>query len=207
MASSAGWAAAWVAEVARVVTADRERLTALDAAIGDADHGANLERGFAAVTSGSTAGGTAGEVLVGVGNTLISRVGGASGPLYGSAFRAMGKALEEPVTGTGFAAAFQAGVEAVGKLGRSAEGDKTMLDALLPASRALAGAVREGCDAREAFRRAAEAALAGARATIPLVARKGRASYLGARSAGHEDPGAASAALIVGALTAAGPAW
>ncbi|MEU7832999.1 dihydroxyacetone kinase subunit DhaL [Nonomuraea sp. NPDC049129] len=193
---------AWMEEVAEQVRVHRERLTALDAAIGDADHGANLDRGFTEVLkaladSPPTA---PGQVLVSAGTTLIRRVGGASGPLYGSAFRAMGKAMEAPVTQAGFAAAFEAGVVAVERLGKAAPGDKTMVDALAPASLALALAVRDGVAVREAFELAARAAEEGARATIPMQARKGRASYLGERSVGHEDPGAASSALIVSCL-------
>ncbi|MEV0344159.1 dihydroxyacetone kinase subunit DhaL [Nonomuraea sp. NPDC050680] len=198
---------AWLEEVAAQVRVHRERLTALDAAIGDADHGANLDRGFTEVLkaladSPPTA---PGQVLVSAGTTLIRRVGGASGPLYGSAFRAMGKAVEQPVTQAGFAAAFEAGVVAVERLGKAAPGDKTMVDALAPASLALALAVRDGVGIREAFELAARAAEEGARATIPMQARKGRASYLGERSVGHEDPGAASSALIVACLATVSP--
>ncbi|MEU7744757.1 dihydroxyacetone kinase subunit DhaL [Nonomuraea sp. NPDC049158] len=193
---------AWLEEVAEQVRAQRERLTALDAAIGDADHGANLDRGFTEVLKALADSPPAapGQVLVSAGTTLIRRVGGASGPLYGSAFRAMGKAMEAPVTQAGFAAAFEAGVVAVERLGKAAPGDKTMVDALAPASLALALAVRDGAGVREAFELAARAAEEGARATIPMPARKGRASYLGERSVGHEDPGAASSALIVACL-------
>ncbi|MEV6148967.1 dihydroxyacetone kinase subunit DhaL [Nonomuraea sp. NPDC052129] len=193
---------AWLEEVAEQVRVHRERLTALDAAIGDADHGANLDRGFTEVLKALAASPPTepGQVLVSAGTTLIRRVGGASGPLYGSAFRAMGKAMEAPVTQAGFAAAFEAGVVAVERLGKAAPGDKTMVDALAPASLALALAVRDEVGVREAFELAARAAEEGARATIPLQARKGRASYLGERSVGHEDPGAASSALIVACL-------
>ncbi|MFI6295043.1 dihydroxyacetone kinase subunit DhaL [Nonomuraea sp. NPDC050790] len=193
---------AWLQAAARAVAAGRERLTDLDAAIGDADHGANLDRGFTEVRQALDSG-AAGRPLGVAGMTLIRKVGGASGPLYGSFLRAMGGALGESFTLSEFAAAFQAGVSEVARLGKAAEGDKTMLDALLPAARALAEAVREGAQAREAFERAARAAGEGAWATVPLVARKGRASYLGERSAGHEDPGAASSALIVAALVTA----
>lgn len=190
---------AWIAEITRMIAVDRDRLTQLDAAIGDADHGTNLARGFTAV---ELSGSTPGEVLLNVGNTLIRRVGGASGPLYGSAFRAMGKALgDAPVVSLPeFALAFQAGVDAVARLGKAVEGDKTMLDALFPAARALSAAAADGVKDGEALERAARAAFEGSRETIPLQARKGRASYLGPRSVGHEDPGAASAALIVAAL-------
>jgi dihydroxyacetone kinase-like protein len=199
-----GFFVAWLRDVAEAVRLHRDRLTELDAAIGDADHGTNLDRGFTEVrkalddwppTSPVQAMLTAGE-------TLIRRVGGASGPLYGSAFRQFGKALQDPVTLPCFAAAFEAGVAAVERLGRAAPGDKTMIDALTPAARALAEAARDGAAPHEAFRRAAAAAADGSRATIPMRARKGRASYLGERSVGHEDPGAASAAVIVASLAA-----
>lgn len=192
---------AWVKEIARVLSVERDKLTRLDAAIGDADHGTNLDRGFSSARE-SLPDGPPGQVLAHVGTTLIRRVGGASGPLYGSAFRAMGKALgeAEEVTPAEFAAALQAGVDAVMRLGKAAEGDKTMVDALAPAARTLAQAMDEGAGQDDAFSRAARAAEEGARATIPLQARKGRASYLGPRSVGHQDPGATSAALIVAAL-------
>ncbi|WP_219465391.1 dihydroxyacetone kinase subunit DhaL [Nonomuraea rhizosphaerae] len=193
---------AWFEDVARTVRLHRDRLIELDAAIGDADHGANLDRGLSEVRAALAGWPPTSpiQVLVSAGTTLIRRVGGASGPLYGSLFRSMGKALEPPVTLAGFAAAFDAGVVAVERLGKAAPGDKTMVDALVPAARALALAVRDGVAAPEAFALAGRAAEDGARATVPLQARKGRASYLGGRSVGHEDPGAASSALIVGSL-------
>ncbi|MFG3439360.1 dihydroxyacetone kinase subunit DhaL [Nonomuraea sp. NPDC047897] len=197
-----GFFVTWLRVAATQIRQERGRLTELDAAIGDADHGTNLDRGFTEVCRAledwpPTA---PAQALLTAGTTLIRRVGGASGPLYGSAFRAMGKALQDPVTLPGFAAAFEAGVVAVERLGKAAPGDKTMVDALVPASRALTAAAREGLTPYEAFRRAAVAAGEGARATIPMRARKGRASYLGERSVGHEDPGAASTALILEAL-------
>ncbi|MEV0993988.1 dihydroxyacetone kinase subunit DhaL [Nonomuraea sp. NPDC050202] len=193
---------AWFEESARLVRADRDRLTRLDAAIGDADHGTNLDRGLTEVLKAlaDTAIESESQVLTTAGATLIRRVGGASGPLYGSLFRQMGKALETPVTLAGFAAAFEEGVVAVERLGKAALGDKTMVDALAPASRALALAVRDGVGVRQALDQAARAAADGAKATIPMQARKGRASYLGERSIGHEDPGAASATLFMTAL-------
>ncbi|MBB6552663.1 dihydroxyacetone kinase-like protein [Nonomuraea rubra] len=193
---------AWFEEAARLVRADRDRLTRLDAAIGDADHGTNLDRGLTEVLKAlaDTAIESEAQVLATAGATLIRRVGGASGPLYGSLFRQMGKALETPVTLAGFAAAFEEGVVAVERLGKAALGDKTMVDALAPASRALALAVRDGVGVREALDQAARAAADGSKATIPMQARKGRASYLGERSIGHEDPGAASSALFMAAL-------
>ncbi|WP_436756757.1 dihydroxyacetone kinase subunit DhaL [Streptosporangium sp. V21-05] len=201
---------AWIEETARTVAAEKERLTGLDAAIGDADHGANLDRGLTAVAAVLAAGepgtpgspGSPGSLLVLVGNTLIRKVGGASGPLYGTAFREAGKALGDTpeVSVAQLHAALEAGLAGVRKLGSAAEGDKTMVDALAPAVRALEQAVQDGKDTAEAIGAAAEAARTGAEATIPMQARKGRASYLGPRSVGHEDPGAASTALILSAL-------
>ncbi|NUP00006.1 MAG: dihydroxyacetone kinase subunit L [Nonomuraea sp.] len=207
-----GFFVAWLDEAARLVRRDRDRLIELDAAIGDADHGANLDRGFTEVAKAlaDRPPGSPGQALTEAGTALIRRVGGASGPLYGSMFRQMGRALEAmeaPVTLARFEAAFEAGVVALETLGKAALGDKTMVDALVPASRALALAVRDGIGAREAFERAAAAAAEGARETIPLQARKGRAGYLGERSIGHEDPGAASAALIMEALASVGDRW
>ncbi|MGS2640225.1 dihydroxyacetone kinase subunit DhaL [Streptosporangium sp. LJ11] len=198
--------AAWIEETARTVAAEKERLTGLDAAIGDADHGVNLDRGLTAVTT-ALAGkepGTPGSLLVLVGNTLIRKVGGASGPLYGTAFREAGKTLGDTpeVSVAQLHAALEAGLAGVRKLGSAAEGDKTMVDALAPAVRALEQAVQDGKDPAEAVGAAAAAARTGAEATIPMQARKGRASYLGPRSVGHEDPGAASTALILSALHA-----
>ncbi len=199
--------ARWMDEIARAVRAEKDRLTRLDAAIGDADHGANLDRGFDAVTTALAGSepGSPGALLGLVGNTLIRKVGGASGPLYGTAFREAGRALGDAprVSLPELAKALEAGLAGVQRLGSAAEGDKTMVDALAPAVRALLRAVREGAGRREALGAAASAALAGAEATIPLQARKGRASYLGPRSVGHEDPGAASSALVIGALRTA----
>ncbi|TLF57912.1 dihydroxyacetone kinase subunit L, partial [Nonomuraea sp. KC401] len=170
---------AWFEEAARLVHRDRERLTRLDAAIGDADHGTNLDRGLTEVRKALTEWPPESpvQVLTSAGTALIRRVGGASGPLYGSVFRQMGKVLESPVTLAGFSAAFEEGVVAVERLGKAAPGDKTMVDALAPASRALALAVRDGVGVGEAFEQAARAAAEGAEATIPMQARKGRASY------------------------------
>jgi dihydroxyacetone kinase-like protein len=201
---------AWIEEIARLVAAEREHLTALDSAIGDADHGNNLDRGFKAALTALDARppGSPGAALTLLGATLIRKVGGASGPLYGTAFRQMGKALDDkPEAGLDeLAAALRAGLDAVRKLGSADEGDKTMVDALAPAVRALARAAEEGEETAKACAAAHRAAEDGARATIPLRARKGRASYLGERSIGHADPGAVSTALIFAALrtTAAG---
>ncbi|MER0444171.1 dihydroxyacetone kinase subunit DhaL [Streptomyces sp. Edi4] len=187
----------WMSATAVAVDRDEARLTDLDSAIGDADHGANLRRGFTAVAAAldKEPPGTPGAVLALAGRQLISTVGGASGPLYGTLLRRMGKELgdADEVTREQLARALGAGVAAVGLLGGAAAGDKTMLDALLPAVDALG----------ESFGAAADAAGAGAAATVPLRARKGRASYLGERSVGHQDPGAASAALLIGALVEA----
>ncbi|MFE6731666.1 dihydroxyacetone kinase subunit DhaL [Streptomyces californicus] len=184
----------WMTAAAASVDREADHLTDLDSAIGDADHGSNLQRGFAAVKAvlEKDAPATPGALLALAGRQLISTVGGASGPLYGTLLRRTGKALgDEPeVTQEQFAQAFAAGVAAVGQLGGAQAGDKTMLDALLPAAEALA----------LSFDGAADAARAGAEATVPMRARKGRASYLGERSIGHQDPGATSAALLVDAL-------
>ncbi|MFC4585658.1 dihydroxyacetone kinase subunit DhaL [Sphaerisporangium corydalis] len=198
---------AWIEEIARAVADGRDHLTRLDAAIGDADHGSNLDRGFTAVLAAlaATPPETPGAVLTLTGTTLIRKVGGASGPLYGTAFRRMGAALgqgDADVTLAGLAAALDEALAGVRKLGGATEGDKTMVDALGPATRALAEAADKGMDAEEALDAARDAAEEGARATIPLQARKGRASYLGERSVGHEDPGAASTALMFRALRA-----
>ncbi|MFF0502109.1 dihydroxyacetone kinase subunit DhaL [Streptomyces fimicarius] len=186
----------WLAAAAASVEREANHLTELDSAIGDADHGSNLQRGFTAVTAvlEKDAPATPGAVLALAGRQLISTVGGASGPLYGTLLRRTGKALgdADEVTQEQLAQAFAAGVAAVGQLGGAQAGDKTMLDALLPAAEALA----------TSFEGAANAARAGAEATVPLQARKGRASYLGERSIGHQDPGATSSALLVEALAA-----
>jgi phosphoenolpyruvate---glycerone phosphotransferase subunit DhaL len=195
---------AWIAAAARSVDEQRDHLTQLDAAIGDADHGINLARGFSAVLSAldSAAPATPGAVLTVTGSTLISKVGGASGPLYGVAFRRAGKALgvAPDVDLAGLAASLQAALAGVQQLGAAREGDKTMVDALAPATGAFSKAIAEGASPADALSALAQAAQAGAMATISMQALKGRASYLGPRSVGHEDPGAASTALILVAL-------
>ena len=195
---------AWIAEITAVVEEQRDHLTQLDAAIGDADHGINLTRGFTAVAAALEEQDTPtpGAVLKLTGTTLIATVGGASGPLYGTAFRRAAKALgDKPeVDLPTLAEALQAALEGVRKLGAASEGEKTMVDALAPAVAAFAKAVSDGADAATALSALTAAADAGAQATIDMQARKGRASYLGARSVGHEDPGAASSALILHAL-------
>ncbi|GLX99889.1 MULTISPECIES: dihydroxyacetone kinase subunit DhaL [Actinoplanes] len=197
-------ACAWLRATAGAVTAEADRLTRLDAAIGDGDHGVNLTRGFAAVISGldGTPPATVAEVLVKAGSTLISKVGGASGPLYGSALRALGKALPSGTTVTPeeLLTGLHAGLDAVRALGGAAPGDKTIVDAYAPALEAFAAAVAAGSGLAQATAAAARAAEEGAAATTAMTARKGRASYLGERSVGHQDPGATSTALIFRAL-------
>ncbi|WP_405833501.1 dihydroxyacetone kinase subunit DhaL [Streptomyces sp. NBC_01176] len=187
----------WMTATAASVDREAQRLTALDSPIGDADHGSNLQRGFTAVVNvlEKDAPDTPGAVLTLAGRQLISTVGGASGPLYGTLLRRTGKALGDTaeVSEEQFADALRAGVDAVMALGGAAPGDKTMIDALVPAVDALS----------DSFAAAATAAEEGAAATIPLQARKGRASYLGERSIGHQDPGATSSSLLIGALVEA----
>jgi dihydroxyacetone kinase-like protein len=196
---------AWLAEAGTVIVSQRDHLTQLDAAIGDADHGINLARGFSAIAVAldQAATPTPGSVLILAGSTLISKVGGASGPLYGMALRQAGKALGETADAglPELAASLEAALAGVQKLGAAREGEKTMVDALAPAVAALQKSVSDGADAADALAAAAAAATAGAQATISMQALKGRASYLGPRSVGHEDPGAASTAIIMGALS------
>ncbi|MEU6551399.1 dihydroxyacetone kinase subunit DhaL [Streptomyces sp. NPDC046915] len=190
----------WMTATAASVDREAERLTALDSPIGDADHGSNLQRGFTAVRAAleKEAPQTPGGVLTLAGRQLISTVGGASGPLYGTLLRRTGKALGDAaeVSEDEFAGALRAGVDGVMALGGAAPGDKTMIDALVPAVDALG----------DGFGAARSAAEEGAEATIPLQARKGRASYLGERSIGHQDPGATSSALLIAALVQAAEA-
>ena len=197
---------AWLAEAGTAIEAQRDHLTQLDAAIGDADHGINLARGFGAISAAldQAATPTPGSVLILAGSTLISKVGGASGPLYGMALRQAGKALGDAVDASlpEVAAGLEAALAGVQKLGAAREGEKTMVDALAPAVAALQKAIAEGSSSTAAALAAAAAAAAeGAQATISMQALKGRASYLGPRSVGHEDPGAASTAIIIGALS------
>jgi dihydroxyacetone kinase-like protein len=196
----------WVEDIARSIEDQRDFLTQLDAAIGDADHGVNMSRGFTAVTAklaeGAGDGLAPGPLLTLVGSTLVSTVGGASGPLYGTAFRRAGKALgdDADVDAAAFGGALRAGLEGIQQLGAAAEGDKTMVDALAPAVAAFEERVRDGASLADAATAAREAGEEGMRATVPLQARKGRASYLGPRSVGHQDPGATSTALVLAAL-------
>ncbi len=197
---------AWIVEAARLVVDNADHLTDLDAAIGDADHGINLRRGFQAAVAmlDETDPATPGAVLATVGRALISKTGGASGPLYGTAFRQAAKTLGEDadVSAVHLGAALQAALAGIQQLGAAAEGDKTMVDALGPAVGAYQAVIETGGDLAEATRAAADAAARGLQETVAMQARKGRASYLGARTVGHEDPGAASTVLILRALAA-----
>jgi dihydroxyacetone kinase-like protein len=195
----------WMSEAAEAIRAERDHLTQLDAAIGDGDHGVNMDRGFDAVGKALAAQDGSvppGRLLILAGKTLVSTVGGASGPLWGTAFRQAGRALgdREDLDGPGLVEALDAAVTGVVDLGAAAPGDKTMIDALAPALDALREAVERELPLAEAVAAAAGAAEEGARATVPMQARKGRASYLGERSIGHQDPGATSSALILRAL-------
>jgi dihydroxyacetone kinase-like protein len=229
----------WLRAFAAVVHEQRDFLTELDSAIGDADHGANMDRGMAAVVArleaqagavaeagsgtGSASGAGAGTgtasgaaagaegpggpaaVLKQTGMTLVSSVGGASGPLYGTLFLRMATAAGDvaELDGAALAKALRAGLEGVVARGRAESGDKTMFDALAPACDALEQALADGSRLAAALQSASAAADAGRDATIAMLARKGRASYLGERSVGHQDPGATSAALLVAAAARA----
>ena len=193
--------AAWVRRSAALIAEHAEELTELDAAIGDADHGANMKRGLAAAAEAVQAGGftSADALLKKVGTTLVSTVGGASGPLYGTLFLRAGGAVAglEALDAQALAGALEAGVGGIAARGRATTGEKTMLDAWSPALEALR---THPDDLAAGVAAAARAAAEGRDATKPMVATKGRASYLGERSAGHIDPGAASTALLLAAL-------
>ena len=194
---------AWLSAFRDAVHEHGDYLTELDSAIGDADHGANLIRGMDAVMAAvEQSPGSAGDLLKKVGMTLVTSVGGASGPLYGTFFlRAATAAGDATVLdGPALLAALRAGLEGIVARGKAEAGDKTMYDALAPAMGAFEGALASGAEPDVAARAAADAAAAGRDATEPMLALKGRASYLGERSVGHLDPGAASSALLVAAL-------
>jgi phosphoenolpyruvate---glycerone phosphotransferase subunit DhaL len=198
-------AVAWVRAIAASMDQHADHLTQLDAAIGDADHGHNMRRGFGrvlpALDSYPYPRATVGGVLVKTGTVLVTTMGGAAGPLYGSAFRAAGKRLNAPAAGPqALLMALSAALAAIRQLGGASPGDKTMVDAFTVGVDAFDDATWRGATLTAAAAKAAAAATAGARSTIPLHARKGRASYLGARSIGHQDPGATSTALIFDAL-------
>lgn len=201
----------WIRRFAEEVSKNKDLLTDLDSAIGDADHGTNMDRGMsatvAALDEASSQGRTfttAGALLKKVGMTLVSSIGGASGPLYGTFFLRMGTSAGdvEALDDAGFSAALAAGLAGVVARGKAELGDKTMCDALAPACAALDTSLAEGAGLGEALAVAATSADTGRDATIPMLARKGRASYLGERSIGHQDPGATSAALLVNAAAA-----
>jgi phosphoenolpyruvate---glycerone phosphotransferase subunit DhaL len=194
----------WFATSAASLREQRDYLTQLDAAIGDADHGTNMDRGFTALLEkldglDST---PPGKLLTTAGSTLVSTVGGASGPLWGTALRRAGRSLGagEEFDAEQLAAALEAALDGVIELGAAQEGDKTMVDALGPAVRALRAGLDSGSSVAEALTAARVAAEEGTKATVPLQAQKGRASYLGERSIGHQDPGATSTTLILAAL-------
>jgi phosphoenolpyruvate---glycerone phosphotransferase subunit DhaL len=203
MSASYGQVTDWIRRFAAEIAERKDELTKLDQAIGDGDHGTNMDRGMrkAVEKLDSVDGEDIGAALKAVGMALVSSVGGAGGPLYGTFFLQAGQSTagRSELDTDGFAAAVRAGVEGVQARGKAEPEDKTMVDALLPAAAALAG----GGDLGEASARAADAAEDGMRATTPLVARKGRASYLGERSRGHQDPGATSSALMMRAAAEA----
>jgi dihydroxyacetone kinase-like protein len=194
---------AWMREASAAVAAEADHLTQLDSAIGDGDHGINMTRGFRAVLQAvDGVEEPPGKQLILAGKTLVSKVGGASGPLWGTALRRAGRAVGSAgaLDGPQLVDALAAGLAGVVELGAAEPGDKTMVDALGPAVDALREAVEAGRPLEDALAAAADAADAGARATVPMQARKGRASYLGERSVGHQDPGATSTAVIMRAL-------
>lgn len=194
----------WIARFGAAVEDKRDWLTELDSAIGDADHGANMTRGMGAVAEKLDAGAPVNidDLLKTVGMTLVSSVGGASGPLYGTFFLRMGMSAGAVASldGAALATALRAGLEGIVARGKPEAGDKTLFDAMSPAVDAFESGLSSGASVTESARAAADAAAAGRDATLPLVARKGRASYLGERSAGHLDPGAASTAILFATL-------
>lgn len=198
------WAVAWTRRTAQVVLEQREALIELDRQIGDGDHGENLARGFTAVVAKLDAlqeqPADVGAVLKLVATTLMSTVGGAAGPLYGTAYLRAAKVTAVPaLDSAAVVAMLEAGLEGIVARGKASPGEKTMVDAWTPAVEAAVAAADNGASPAAVLAAAAEAARAGAEATTPLVATKGRASYLGERSAGHQDPGATSTALILDA--------
>ncbi len=197
----------WVRRFAHLVADNRDHLTELDAAIGDADHGSNMDRGMKAAVAAldESPPATAGALFSQVGMTLVSTVGGASGPLFGTLFLRIGSTLgdAETTAPAELAAALRAGLGGVVDRGKAGPGDKTMYDALAPAVDALDVALAEGAHLAGGLKHARDAAAAGRDATTPMLARKGRASYLGERSVGHQDPGATTVALLLEAATEA----
>jgi len=200
----ASLARGWLDRFGETLTASAAELTRLDSAIGDADHGTNMDRGFRAVRERvlTQDGFDLSTLFKQTGMTLIGTVGGAGGPLYGTIFLRMGQAAagKEGLTIEEVADALAGALEGVQQRGKAQPGDKTMVDALGPAIDALRSAAEAGSEAPAALRAAAHAAQQGAEATIPMQAKKGRASYLGERSIGHQDPGATSTALMIQSL-------
>jgi dihydroxyacetone kinase-like protein len=194
----------WMREINASVRVERDHLVQLDSAIGDGDHGTNMARGFDAVVQALAESGAVppGRLLILAGRTLVNTVGGASGPLWGSALRSGGRALgDQPSFEAGqLVDVLAAALASIKDLGTASLGDKTIVDALEPAVETLRARVAAGDTLAAALDEAAQAAEEGMRATIPIQARKGRASYLGERSVGHQDPGATSTALIIRAL-------
>jgi dihydroxyacetone kinase-like protein len=202
MSVDVAWAEAWIRTSARVLSEHRARLNTLDREIGDGDHGENMDRGFRAILpklDGLTDATTPADLLKVLASTLISTVGGAAGPLYGTAYLKAAGAVSgtAELDGDAVVALLTAGRDGIVLRGKAESGDKTMIDAWTPAVDAAAVALAAGAGADQILAAAADAAEAGAVATEPLVARKGRASYLGERAIGHRDPGAESTALIL----------
>lgn len=196
--------AAIIEGMAKKIEAEKDYLTQLDNEIGDGDHGINLARGFEAVEKKlpSLAGGDIGALLKGVGMQLVSTVGGASGPLYGTAFMKAGMACKglTELDGPAFVKAMEAAVDGIKMRGKATEGEKTMLDALCPALKVMQDEVAAGKSLKEALQDAAAAAEKGVECTKTIIATKGRASYLGERSLGHQDPGATSSLYLLQVL-------
>jgi phosphoenolpyruvate---glycerone phosphotransferase subunit DhaL len=208
MTLDVAWAIDWVRRSAATVKEHRDELIELDRQIGDGDHGENMNRGFTAVVAKldglESPPGDVGEVLKLVATTLMSTVGGAAGPLYGTAYLRAAKATAAAeLDSTAVVAMLEAALEGIVARGKATTGEKTMVDAWTPATEAAVAAADEGADPSAVLAAAADAATRGAEATIPLVATKGRASYLGERSAGHLDPGARSTELILHAAAEA----
>ena len=210
MSLDAAWALRWIELAAADVAEQRDYLVDLDRAIGDGDHGENMDRGFKAAVEalGQAQPGSVAEVLKTVAKTLMSTVGGAAGPLYGTAFlRASKAAGDGDLDGAGVAAVIAGALDGIQARGKATTGEKTMVDAWTPALEAARAAAESGGDPAAVLEAAATAAEAGAAATEPMRATKGRASYLGERSIGHLDPGAVSTSLILrAAVRAAGEA-
>jgi len=205
---SMAWAEAWIRDTQVVLAEHRMELIDLDRAIGDGDHGENMDRGFKAVVAKLDEGGIADVqgVLKLVASTLMSKVGGAAGPLYGTAFLRAAKSSDGDLDSQGVVAMIEGALDGIVSRGKATTGEKTMVDAWTPALEAAKAAAESGASPAATLRAAADAAAKGAEATIPLQATKGRASYLGERSIGHQDPGATSTAYILGAAADAAEA-